>query len=96
VTLRVPSNLALLLETALDELAAALASHEKRVKTVGLRFRDFLTGKGRTEYFVVIRLKAAVQDTIALTLAREVTRWRDETLRRAAMRPTRRIVPGDA
>jgi hypothetical protein len=96
VPLAVPSSLALLLETALDELTAALTSHDKRVKTVDLMFWDFLTGSGKTKYFVVLRLKAAVQKTIALKLSREVARWREETLRRAAMRPTRRFVPHDA
>jgi hypothetical protein len=86
VQLSIPSKLALLLETSLDELAAALASREKRVKTVGLMFRHFLTGSDHVEYFVVISLKAAVGYTTALRLAKEVNRWKTETPRTLADR----------
>jgi len=33
---------------------------------VDLKFRDFVTGSGKIEYFVVLRLKSAVQNTVAL------------------------------
>jgi hypothetical protein len=95
VRLSVPSKLALLLETSLDELAVTLASHDKRVKTVGLMFQDFLTDRDHIDYFAVISLGAAVGQTAALRLAKEVDRWKTETLRWVASRPHRRLVPRD-
>jgi hypothetical protein len=95
VRLSVPSKLALLLETSLDDLAAALASCEKRIKTVALMFQDFLSESDHIVYFVMISLNAPVNDKTAPRLSREVDRWKTETQRWAAIRPHRKLRPRD-
>ncbi len=95
VRLSVPSRLALLLETALDKLSAALTSRDRRVQGVSLMFRDFLTDRHETVYFVVISLKSAIEDTVAQRLAAEVNRWESDTLRWVEIQPHRKVVPRD-
>lgn len=80
------SNLAVLLEDALDKLAATLVGHEKRVKAVRLMLKDPLSGGEKAEYFVVITLSAAVPTEIAQLLRREVVRWRKASLKIARTR----------
>ncbi len=95
VRISIPTKLAVLLESAVDRLAVILASNQKRVKSVSLMFRDFLTDGDQTVYFVVISLKAAVDKTTALRLAKEVEQWKTETLRWVEIRPRRKLIPRD-
>lgn len=86
----VPSRNAVLLERRFDELAAALKTREKRVKSVQLMFRDCLSGSDSTEYFVVLTLAAAVADKIGASLTREVARWRKASFRILRTLPRRK------
>lgn len=58
-------------------------------------FRDFLTDRHETVYFVVLSLKSAIEDTVAQRLAAEVNRWERDTLRWVEIQPHRKVVPRD-
>jgi hypothetical protein len=76
----IPPNLAVLLENAFDQLTATLMSHDTRVKACRLLLSDRLARHKRAEYLVVITLDTVVSSEIAQLFAREVGRWKKESL----------------
>jgi hypothetical protein len=86
VRILIPPNLAVLLENAFDELTATLMTHDTRVKACRLLLSDRLARLKSAEYLVVITLDTVVSSEIAQLCAREVGRWRKESLRMAIPR----------
>ena len=86
VRILIPPNLAVLLENAFDELTATLMSHDTRVKACRLLLSDRLARRNSVEYLVVITLDTVVSSEIAQLFAREVGRWKRESLRMAITR----------
>ena len=86
VRILIPPNLAVLLENAFDELTAILMSHDTCVKACRLLLSDRLARRKSVEYLVVINLDTVVSSEIAQLFAREVGRWKRESLRMAITR----------
>jgi hypothetical protein len=86
VRILIPPNLALLIENAFDELTATLMSHDTRVKACRLLLSDRLARRNSAEYLVVITLDTVVSSEITRLFAREVGRWKRESLKMAITR----------
>jgi len=86
VRILIRPNLAVLLENAFDELTNTLMSHDARVKACRLMLSDRLARHDRAEYLVVITLDTVVSSEIAQLFAREVGRWKRESLKMAKTR----------
>lgn len=86
VRIFIPPNLAVLLENNFDDLAATLMSHDARVKACRLLLSGRLARRKSAEYLVVITLDTVVSSEIAQLFARQVGRWKRESLRMAIKR----------
>jgi hypothetical protein len=86
VRILIRPNLAVLLENAFDALTASLMSHDPRVKACRLLLSDRLALRKSAEYLVVITLDTVVSSEIAQLFAREVGRWKKESLTMAIER----------
>jgi len=96
VRILIPPNLAVLLENAFDELTNTLMSHDARVEACRLMLSDRLARHDRAEYLVVITLDTVVSSEIAQLFAREVGRWKKESLRMTIKRRPGKAEPHNA
>lgn len=83
VPLFISPNFAVLLENAFDELSVTLMSRDNRIKVVRLMLSNSLPHSGNAEYTVVITFNAKISAESARFLAREVSRWKNESLKAA-------------